>query len=261
VASGGVLRPIKDEATAIAIFGEDWNKQIIDLDIGFFAQYVLGSEVTGPDDYVPAYERHFAGEAENVLIRPKTPGSTPAPTVTASTLPNSIALDDGFYAKVSAQGIVPIRNVALAAKGEVFARCDQMKDCGGIAGPFRSSGSYSVESYACDLNGSCRRNTIGTVNVIVNAPVSGITVNLTPESRVVAANNPISLTARAAPKESVSIVSVVQQDGPRWDCLNKDSCSAVTAPVSKAGTLTFTSFACNLDYRCVFAAPVTVTVR
>jgi hypothetical protein len=261
VASGGVLRPVKDEKTAIAIFGEDWNKQIIDIDVSFFAQYVLGSEVTGPDNYVPAYELYLAGEAENVLVRPMSPGSTPMPSVTPSSLPDVISLDDGFYAQISAQGAVPIRNVALAAKGQVFARCDRMSECGGIAGPFRSAGSYTVESYVCDMNGTCRRSTLGVVNVIVAAPASGITASLKADNAIVAVGSSLKLTANGTAKDSLSIVSVVQQDGPRWDCLNKDTCSAVTTPILEPGYFTFTSFACNLSHRCVFSSPVTITVR
>jgi hypothetical protein len=261
VASGGVLRPVKDEKTATAIFGQDWNKQIIDIDVSFFAQYVLGAEVTGPDNYVPAYELYLAGEAENVLSRPVSPGATPLPSVTPSSLPDAIALDDGFYTQVSAQGVVPIRNIALASKGQVFARCDRMNECGGIAGPFRAAESDTVESYVCDQNGTCRRNTLGVVNVIVSAPASGITASLRADSLTVAVGSPIKLTAVGTTKDALSIVSVVQQDGPRWDCLNKDVCNAVTSPILEPGNFTFTSFACNLSHRCVFSNPVTVTVR
>jgi hypothetical protein len=262
VASGGVLRPVKDEKTAIAIFGEDWNKQILDLDVSFFAQYVLGSEVKDTDDYVPAYELYLAGEAENVLARPTSPGATPLPSVTPYSLPDAISIDDGFYAQVSAQGAVPIRNIALASKGQVFARCDRMNECGGIAGPFRAAESDTVESYVCDVNGTCIRSTLGVVNIIVAAPVSGITANVRAESPIMAAGNPIRLTATGSSvKDALSIVSVVQQDGPRWDCMNKDVCTAATVPILEPGYFTFTSFACNLSRRCVFSSPVTVTVR
>lgn len=50
VTDGGTLRPIADEAAAIALYGSTWNKQIDDVPDGFFANYnVSTDDVTSAD--------------------------------------------------------------------------------------------------------------------------------------------------------------------------------------------------------------------
>lgn len=45
VAEGGVLRPIKDEATARGLYGTAWNKLIDDISDAFYTSYQIGPEI------------------------------------------------------------------------------------------------------------------------------------------------------------------------------------------------------------------------
>jgi len=45
VTSGGVLRPIKDEAMAQKLFGDDWAKRVDDLSEAFFPRYTVAAEL------------------------------------------------------------------------------------------------------------------------------------------------------------------------------------------------------------------------
>ena len=47
VQSGAILRPITDEATAIALFGKDWAKQVSDISEAFYGDYTIDSAVNG----------------------------------------------------------------------------------------------------------------------------------------------------------------------------------------------------------------------
>lgn len=51
VSRGGVLHPIKDEATAVAIYGSSWNKMIDDIPEAFFTNYTIGSAINSTNDY------------------------------------------------------------------------------------------------------------------------------------------------------------------------------------------------------------------
>ncbi len=51
VSKGGVLQPVKDEATATALYGSNWNKQIDDVPDAFFTNYTVGSAVNSASDY------------------------------------------------------------------------------------------------------------------------------------------------------------------------------------------------------------------
>jgi len=261
VASGGILRPVKDEATAVAIFGPTWNKQIMDLDDAFFAQYFIGTEIDDPDDYVVAYERHLAGEAENVLLRPTRGGATSAPTVSATKPPATIAINDGFYAELTATGTRSIRNILMASNGAVFARCDQIGDCGGLAGPFRTGSTQGVDAYVCDLNGTCRRVGVGTTSVIASAPATGLSVSLSATSTSVARGAKLTLTATATSPSGISRTIVGQDGGTRSTCENQGRCTLTTAPLTDPGTFTYSASTCDAGNRCAFSTPITITVR
>ncbi len=43
VGTGGLLRHVPDEATAIALFGTAWSSLVDDIDVGFFVNYRLGT--------------------------------------------------------------------------------------------------------------------------------------------------------------------------------------------------------------------------
>ncbi len=51
VDAGGSLRWVKDEATAKALYGDDWNKKVDDIPDAFFVNYKSGAEVAKAADY------------------------------------------------------------------------------------------------------------------------------------------------------------------------------------------------------------------
>ena len=51
VGEKGILRWIKSEILARALYGNDWNILVDDLPASFFAQYLLGSPIISPSDY------------------------------------------------------------------------------------------------------------------------------------------------------------------------------------------------------------------
>jgi hypothetical protein len=63
VAKGGVLRWMKTEAAASAIFGSGWNKLVDDLSDSFFVNYTVGADISSSDDYDAAAEQ---GSALNI---------------------------------------------------------------------------------------------------------------------------------------------------------------------------------------------------
>ncbi len=56
VARGGVLRWIKTEAAAAALYGVDWNKKIDDISDVFFLDYTFGVDINTAADFSPAAE-------------------------------------------------------------------------------------------------------------------------------------------------------------------------------------------------------------
>ncbi len=60
VAKGGVLRWIKTEAIARALYGDSWNKLVDDVPDSFFTNYSVGSAINSAADYNPE------NEADNV---------------------------------------------------------------------------------------------------------------------------------------------------------------------------------------------------
>ncbi len=57
VDKGGVLRWIKSEAVAIALYGATWNKQIDDVPDAFFANYTIGADINSASDFDPAVQK------------------------------------------------------------------------------------------------------------------------------------------------------------------------------------------------------------
>jgi hypothetical protein len=65
VARGGLLRWVKDEATAIALYGSDWNKKIDDIADVFVSNYNrTGTAITSPADYSPSAETSATASIE-----------------------------------------------------------------------------------------------------------------------------------------------------------------------------------------------------
>ncbi|WKZ29354.1 MAG: hypothetical protein QY323_01330 [Patescibacteria group bacterium] len=57
VDEGGVLRWLKSEAVARALFGERWNQMVDDLSDAFFVDYTFGADVEHERDFKPERER------------------------------------------------------------------------------------------------------------------------------------------------------------------------------------------------------------
>jgi hypothetical protein len=56
VSKGGVLRWIKTEAAAQALYGSDWAKKVKDVADSFFTNYTIGSDIASSADFMPATE-------------------------------------------------------------------------------------------------------------------------------------------------------------------------------------------------------------
>lgn len=54
VDKGGVLRWIKTEALAVALYGATWNKQIDDVSDAFFTNYTVGADIEKTSDFDPS---------------------------------------------------------------------------------------------------------------------------------------------------------------------------------------------------------------
>ena len=60
VAKGGVLRWVKTEAAAAAIFGSGWSKLVDDLSDSFFVNYTVGPDIASASDYDAAAQEASA---------------------------------------------------------------------------------------------------------------------------------------------------------------------------------------------------------
>lgn len=54
VSSGRTLRPIKDEATAVALYGANWASKVDDVPDAFFVNYIVGTEVASAAQFSPS---------------------------------------------------------------------------------------------------------------------------------------------------------------------------------------------------------------
>ena len=50
VSANGILHWIKDEATATALYGADWNTHVDDIPDVFFSSYTIGSDINTASD-------------------------------------------------------------------------------------------------------------------------------------------------------------------------------------------------------------------
>lgn len=56
VTRGGTLRWIQTEALAVALYGQDWNTKIDDVDVAFWPSYEFGTDIQSSSDYSAASE-------------------------------------------------------------------------------------------------------------------------------------------------------------------------------------------------------------
>lgn len=77
----GVLRWVKTEAAAIALFGSNWNKQVDDLSDSFFVNYTVGADIGSASDFSPAAAQAAAptiNDDKNIATVPPANANTPA---------------------------------------------------------------------------------------------------------------------------------------------------------------------------------------
>lgn len=67
ISKGGVLRLIKTEADASAIYGSDWNKKIDDISDAFFSSYSYGADITPAAPYNVTLELNGATTIDDNL--------------------------------------------------------------------------------------------------------------------------------------------------------------------------------------------------
>lgn len=96
---GGVLRPIKDEATAVALYGSDWNAKIDDVSDAYFTNYRLGEEVASVAGYSPAV---VAAKAVSISA---DRGLASVASVSGPNL-RALALGDGKYSSSAEKGYI-----------------------------------------------------------------------------------------------------------------------------------------------------------
>ncbi len=82
VGKGGVLRWVKTEAAAVAIFGAGWNKKIDDVADSFFVNYAVGPDIANANDFDPVAETNasLTINADKNLSAPVPVVENPLPT-------------------------------------------------------------------------------------------------------------------------------------------------------------------------------------
>lgn len=88
---GGVLRWVRTEAVARALYGATWNRIVDDLPVEFIAQYVMGSPIDGHDDYDPEFIRRSVAAIDENRRVPAS-ASVATPSVSPATSSPSVSL-------------------------------------------------------------------------------------------------------------------------------------------------------------------------
>ncbi|MBU4421938.1 hypothetical protein L6259_01200 [Candidatus Parcubacteria bacterium] len=73
VAKDGVLRWVKTESIAVALYGADWAQKVEDIPDAFFTNYTVGSDIASAGDYEPATEKASDTEPVSTGITPTEP--------------------------------------------------------------------------------------------------------------------------------------------------------------------------------------------
>jgi hypothetical protein len=84
-----VLRWVKTEAVATALYGTDWNKKIDDVPDAFFINYVIGAPIETAADYSASAEQASALFIDNALPSSLPTSPTPEEPAAPSPLPSS----------------------------------------------------------------------------------------------------------------------------------------------------------------------------
>ncbi|PIR66749.1 MAG: hypothetical protein COU51_02340 [Parcubacteria group bacterium CG10_big_fil_rev_8_21_14_0_10_36_14] len=73
VAKDGVLRWIKTESIAVALYGADWAKKVEDVPDAFFTNYTIGADIGSADNYNPTAEKTSDTEPITTGVAPVEP--------------------------------------------------------------------------------------------------------------------------------------------------------------------------------------------
>ena len=66
VEPGGILRWVTSEAVASELYGDDWNKQIVDVDEAFWKNYTVGAPIT--DSFEPPVGYYFTDHENHYIV-------------------------------------------------------------------------------------------------------------------------------------------------------------------------------------------------
>lgn len=127
VSAGGVLRWVKTEAAAGALFGANWSKQVDDLSDSFFVNYTVGADVSSAGDYNLSSEQQSDQtiNADKGLVAVLPPTNTNANTNTnvpaTAACANACVLGSACVANVCKDVPGPS---AMAVKAFVFDYID-----------------------------------------------------------------------------------------------------------------------------------------
>ncbi|MCA9390890.1 MAG: peptidoglycan-binding protein [Candidatus Magasanikbacteria bacterium] len=180
VQQGSLLRPIKDEATALKLFGSNWAKLISDIPDTFYNDYTFGEEIdTTTDktslDLTPAYpsgEMNIEGYVD--IASPASSMSCSSPTssqnnevITAASWPfASIPKDFTFNKELSTESLAStdIRYLQefLAYKGKAIY------EEGRVTGNFGPLTEQAVKNYQASKN----INTTGILGPLTRAAIN-----------------------------------------------------------------------------------------
>lgn len=99
VGKGGVLRWIKTEAAAIALYGADWNKKVEDVPDAFFTNYSVGAEIAIAADFDVNSEKAAATsiDADKNLSKPVAEVPAPPPPAEPAYVWTAKTVNDDAY--------------------------------------------------------------------------------------------------------------------------------------------------------------------
>ena len=95
VAANGVLRWVKTEDSAKALYGSVWNTRVDDIPDAFFVNYTIGQDIVTSSDFSPSLEtlsaRDINTDKKLVAVVPTpTPSPTPTPTPKPTPIPGAL---------------------------------------------------------------------------------------------------------------------------------------------------------------------------
>jgi hypothetical protein len=122
VDTGGVLRGIASEDVAQQLYGSTWNQQIDDVPDAFFANYLLGSDVTVASDFTPLTARN---RATNINVnRGLEIGNAQGVFLSISPDVTTLAAGDSVDVTVTVNDTSGISSASIFLNGNLIRTCD-----------------------------------------------------------------------------------------------------------------------------------------